>query len=150
VKLYLPRACVGASVSVPPPAEPARAEDETVLVVEDEPDVRGLAVRMLRDLGYHVLEAGDAETALRLLAAASPPVDLMLADAVLSGGMGGQMLAAEAERRHLGLRVLFMSGYTENAVVHQGRLDDGVALLQKPFRKPELARKIRQALNRNP
>ena len=74
-------------------------------------------------------------------------LDLVLTDVVLPAGMNGTQVAAEAERLHPGIGVVYMSGYTENAVIHHGRLDEGVSLLQKPFRREELARKVREILD---
>jgi CheY-like chemotaxis protein len=115
------------------------------LVVEDDDEVRSLAVMMLTSLGYQVLEAEDGDTALNLLEDREG-IDLLLTDVVLKGGLSGPELAGAVRHRGRGRKVLYMSGYTENAVLHQGRLDNGVVLLQKPFRKADLALKVRQAL----
>jgi CheY-like chemotaxis protein len=144
VRLYLPRA-VG--------LEPARSlRDEapvelphgaaTILVVEDDAAVREIAVEMLRDLGYRVLAAADGAEALRVFGENDAKVDLLLADIVLTGGMKGHEVARRLTEVRPGLRTLFMSGYTENAVVHHGRLDEGVQLLGKPFQRQQLALKV--------
>jgi CheY-like chemotaxis protein len=148
IKLYLPRSTAAAAVESKPAtgAVPA-ARGETVLVVEDDPDLRTLAVALLSNLGYQVLEAGTAAAALVQLASTTR-VNLLLTDVMLPGGMNGRELAEEAERRAPGLQVLYMSGYTEDAIMHHGRLDAGAELLQKPFRRADLARAVRRALDR--
>lgn len=122
---------------------------ETILVVEDNEGVRELAVTLLTTLGYTVLEAPDGHTALALLEQGQP-FDLLFTDVVLPGGMSGPELAREAQRRRPNLKVLYTSGYTQNAIVHHGRLDDSVALLTKPYQKEDLAYKVRQALEGRP
>lgn len=116
-----------------------------VLVVEDDPDVRAMADQMLASLGYRVLQAEDGPRALALLDNTAG-IDLILTDVVLPRGMRGTDIAREAVRRRPGIKILYMSGYTENAIIHQGVVDEGVELLSKPFRKAELARKIRKIL----
>ena len=118
---------------------------ELILVVEDDADLRQLAVRLLQSLGYQVVEAADGAEALAALES-DRDIDLLFTDVVLTGGMNGRALAERARALRPGLRVLYTSGYTENTVVHHGRLDAGVELLQKPYRKAELARKIHNAL----
>lgn len=100
----------------------------------------------LRELGYRVLEAADGRAALELLGQ-HPDVSLLFTDVVLPGGMNGRQLADEAVRLSRGLKVLFATGYTRNAIVHHGRLDPGVHLLSKPFTFGELASKIRSVLD---
>jgi PAS domain S-box-containing protein len=150
VKVYLPRwkgqavpETVRAAAVIPP------ANSETVLVVEDDPDMRLIAVTMLRSLGYKVLEAPSGTKALKVLGD-EPGVALLLSDVVLAGSMNGRRLAEEARNLHPQLKVLFMSGYTEDAIVHHGRLDEGVNFIQKPFRKQDLAIKAREALDGTP
>ncbi|TCH99766.1 PAS domain S-box protein [Roseococcus sp. SYP-B2431] len=147
VKMYIPRARQAGLRSAPPPeAERLPGGTEHILLAEDDPLVRAHAVRQLRELGYRVTVAsGGAEA----LAALPPPgeVDLLFTDVVMPGGMNGQELAREVTRLRPGLPVLFTSGYTENAIMQQGRLAPGVMLLQKPYRRRELAEKIRQALD---
>ena len=121
---------------------------ETVLVVVDDEPVRRLACLELRALGYDVLEAGRGSEALALLDSGCP-VDLLFTDVVMPGGMSGRQLAEAALQRRPGLRVLYTSGYTENAIVHHGRLDPGVQLLPKPYRRDDLAKAVRQALGRD-
>jgi PAS domain S-box-containing protein len=148
LKLYLPRhhtiesAADGQPLSAPIP----RAEDETILVAEDDPDVRSFTVEMLRELGYRIVAAPDGRAALRLLDA-NRDIALLFTDVGLPGGMNGRQLADEARRRRPELKVLFTSGYARNAIVHHGRLDPGVELLVKPFTFAALASKIRRVLD---
>ncbi len=105
-----------------------------------------LLVNLLQSLGYGVLPAATGKGALEILQE-NPQVNLLLTDVVLPGGMGGAALAGRVQELYPGLPVLYMSGYTENAIIHHGRLDEGVRLLQKPFRRADLARQIRKALS---
>ena len=148
VKLYLPRhvsAERAADVQVSAPQAPA-AKGETILVVEDDPDVRSYAVDMLRELGYRVVQAPDGATGLRLLDA-HREIALLFTDVGLPGGMNGRQLADEARRRRPGLKVLLTSGYAQNAIVHHGQLDPGVELLAKPYTYAALAARIRRFLD---
>ncbi len=121
---------------------------ETILVVEDDPDVRGYTVETIRELGYKVLEARDGPTALKVLAQTpAGTVDLLFSDVVLPGGMNGQQLAQVALSQQPSLKVLFASGYARDAIVHHGRLDPGVQLIAKPFVQHELAARLRQVLD---
>jgi len=119
---------------------------ETVLLVEDEATVRALAVRVLREQGYTTLEAADGAEALRLSQEYAGPIDLLLTDVVMPR-MGGKLLAEHLAASRSGMKVLFTSGYTDNAIVHHGRLDSGVTLLQKPFSPTALLRKVREVLD---
>jgi len=119
--------------------------DECVLVVEDDDDVRGYVVETLSTLGYDVLEAANGEDALGLLNG-HRTVKLLLTDVVMPG-MNGRKLAEEARQRQPLLRVLYMTGYSRNAIVHQGRLDPGVELIQKPLTSEQLAAAVRKALD---
>lgn len=119
---------------------------ETILVVEDDDDVRAYTVDCLRELGYRVLEAHDGPSALRLLERQESPVDLLFTDVVMPA-MTGRELANEARKRQPHLRVLYTSGYTRNAIVHAGRLDPGVDMIAKPFTFEALAEKVRDALD---
>ena len=144
MKLYLPRArrlAVTASQSVETPA----ARGETVFVVEDDPDLRRLTVTQLGDLGYDVIEAKDGKTALTMMDECSG-INLLLTDVVLPGGISGPALAQEVVQRHPATKTLFMSGYAQDTLLQHGRSDDDIPLLQKPFRKTDLARKVRAAL----
>jgi PAS domain S-box-containing protein len=119
---------------------------ETVLVVEDDRDVRAYLVELLRDLNYRVLSAHDAVSALGLIEESDIRIDLLLTDVVLPG-MNGRQLAEQAKNRRPNLTVLFTTGYSRNAIVHQGRLDPGVAMIQKPITQDALAARIRDLLD---
>jgi CheY-like chemotaxis protein len=147
VKIYLPRLLTSQAeeVAAEPPRELPRGEaQEVVLVVEDEAVVRQFTVDALTDLGYRVLEADGAIAALRLLDA-HPEVAVLFTDIVMPD-TNGRKLADEALRRRPDLRVLFTTGYTRNAVVHNGVLDPGVHLLGKPFTVEQLAAKLREVI----
>ncbi len=148
IRLYLPRAVGAAAVGGRPTNSPIDLPrgSATVLVVEDEPAVREIACAILLDLGYRVVEASDGEEALRAFAANADAVDLLLTDVVLPGAIRGRDLAARITVARPLVRVLFMSGYTENSIVHGGRLDDGVQLIAKPFHREQLARKVADVL----
>ena len=120
---------------------------ETVLVVEDDDALRMYDVEILNDLGYNVLPAANAAAALEILDRGHK-IDLLFTDVVMPGGMNGRQLADEAVRRHPGLKVLFTTGYTRNAIVHHGRLDPGVEMIGKPFTYQELGARIRAVLDR--
>jgi PAS domain S-box-containing protein len=146
VALYLPRWTgdeARAAVADRPVPE---ARNETVLVAEDDEDMRLVAVTMLRSLGYIVLEAATGPKAIDVLEA-HPEIALLVTDVVLAGAMNGRRLAQEALARRPGIGVLFMSGYTEDTIVHHGRLEPGLNFIQKPFRKRDLAAKARAALD---
>lgn len=147
VKIYLPRYYGDGPLEEPPTtvAEAVGHSSETILVVEDDDDVRIYSTEGLRDLGFTVLEAPDGESALRVLAL-HPEVVLLFTDVGLPA-INGRQLADEARRRNPQLRVLFTSGYARNAIVHQGRLDPGVELLTKPFTRAELAARVRDVLD---
>jgi PAS domain S-box-containing protein len=147
-KIYLPRyfGPKDERKDAPPAAAPA-AKGETVLVVEDEAAVRKLTVQSLADLGYKVVEAENGELALDLLDQ-NPEISLLFTDVVMPQ-MNGHQLAQEASRRKPGLKVLYTTGYTRNAVVHNGVLDPGVKLLHKPFTLDALAHAIRRAIDSN-
>ena len=148
IKLYLPRSEESeAAPTVPEKAEFPDARGETVLVVEDDPDVRTLSVALLRSLGYQIEAAADGAGALKIFDA-TPRINLLFTDVVLPGGMSGPQLAAEVRRRHPGMAVLYTSGYTDLANFESSAFGDDVELLQKPYRKADLARKIRTAIDR--
>ena len=146
VKLYLPRH-EGEEAIIPAddPAGSERGRGETILVVEDDDGVRQYAAEILRDLNYQVIEAKDSASALKLLDA-DKKFDLLLTDVVLPG-KNGRELANEVEARRPGVKVIFMTGYSRNAIVHQGRLDRGTELISKPLIEGVVARKIRQVLD---
>jgi CheY-like chemotaxis protein len=147
-KIYLPR--VDATVSAAPAQLPAQVlprGKETVLVVEDETAVRELVTRVLRAQGYRVLEASNGAEAIRVAEAYAPAaIDLLLTDLVMPE-LGGQAAAAQISLRNAIMKVLFISGYTDSAIVHQGRLEEGVAFLHKPFTPAVLTRKVREVLD---
>jgi signal transduction histidine kinase/DNA-binding response OmpR family regulator len=124
----------------------ASPRQETILVVEDDDDVRAYTVDCLREFGYRVLEAHDGPSALRLLDRQESPVDLLFTDVVMPE-MTGRELADEARKAQPRLRVLYTSGYTRNAIVHSGRLDPGVDMIAKPFTFEALGQKVRDALD---
>ena len=119
---------------------------ETILVVEDHEDLRAYCVGVLQELGYRVLEASNGRRALDILQA-DTDVALLFTDVVLPDGLDGRDLASEAQRRRPGLRVLFTTGYTRNAVIHNGRLEPGVRMIGKPFTFAELAARVRAMLD---
>jgi signal transduction histidine kinase/CheY-like chemotaxis protein len=152
-RIYLPRAEVGQVVPAPQEsvaiaAEPARARPgETILVVEDDDDVRAYTTGSLRDLGYVVLEAGDARTALEIVAR-EPAIRLLFTDLGLPGGVDGKDLSAQARELRPSLRAIITTAYAASALLHDGRLDPGVDLLAKPFTFEALAIRVREVLDR--
>jgi CheY-like chemotaxis protein len=149
VKLYLPRSRVVAE-TLPAAASPVpEGRNEWVLVVEDDPDVRTLTVALLSGLGYDVLDAGDGTAAVAVMER-ERHIDLLFTDVILPGGMNGDAVARAAPLHHPNIKVMFMSGFTQDALIHQGKLDDDVVLLHKPFRQEDLAKKLRQALDGRP
>jgi len=145
VKLYLPKAEGNERVLKPRSNPSSEGGTESILVVEDDALVRDYVVAQLKSLGYRVASAANATEALSLLEK-NQMVDILFTDVIMPGPMNGRRLADEAVKRIPSLKVVFTSGYTENAVVHQGRLDSGIVLLSKPYRKSDLARIIRQAV----
>jgi PAS domain S-box-containing protein len=149
VRIYLPR-LLGAEAEAEDRAEPEVPEgsrEETILVCEDDDDVRAYTVEVLRELGYRVLEAHDGPSALRLLERQEGKVDLLFTDVVLPSGMTGAILAREARTLRPELRILFTTGYARDAIVHHGRLDPGVELITKPFAYADLAARVRDMLD---
>jgi signal transduction histidine kinase/CheY-like chemotaxis protein len=147
VRIYLPQAIGLAQPITDELASTSILEggDETILVVEDDDLVRTFVVGQIQSLGYVALSAVNADAALVIINSAQT-IDLLLTDMIMPGSMNGRQLSDAARRRRPSLRVLFTSGYTENTVIHYGRLDAGVLLLAKPYRKSDLARMIRAAL----
>ena len=150
VKVYLPRAhaAVAAAEETDGAQVIGASGSESILVVEDEADVRSYLVDTLRDLNYHVQEAPDGAAALALYDSGPFRVDLLLTDIVMPG-KNGRQLAREMQNRLSKLKVLFITGYSGDAIVHQGRLDPGVSMLQKPLTQVMLASKIRDLLDRH-
>jgi len=128
-----------ALVVQPPPL----GGQETILVVEDNDEVRAYTTDILRELGYEVFEATEGDTALSLIAS-EPRIKLLFTDVGLPGPLNGRQIADEARKLSSDLKVLFTTGYAQNAIIHQGRLDPGVQLIVKPFNFAGLAAKIRQ------
>jgi PAS domain S-box-containing protein len=150
VKIYLPRSAQSEDRVVAIEEESVRGGDETILVAEDDEAVRDTVVGMLSELGYRVLKARDAESALSIIESGIA-IDLLFTDVVMPGPLRSPQLARKAAERQPGIAVLFTSGYTENAIVHGGRLDEGVELLSKPYTREQLARRVRHMLgNRLP
>ena len=146
VKIYLPRVRQSeVQTDRAAPEQAAAHSGECVLVVEDDAAVRAAAVELLGELGYRVLEAEDGSSALAILDS-GVPIDLLFTDVVMPGPVSGREVAQKAAADRPEIAVLFTSGYTENAIIHHGRLDEGVFLLSKPYRKEDLARKIRSVL----
>jgi len=144
VKMYFPRSEAPAMAAAAPRRKAMAGGTEHILVVEDEEAVRAIVGEQLRSLGYEVKLAADADEALAQLRL--HPFDLVLTDVVMPGPLNGKGLADEVGRSWPGTRVVFMSGYSENALVHDGRLEGDVMLLAKPHQKADLARIIRRAL----
>ncbi|WP_178130382.1 response regulator [Reyranella sp. CPCC 100927] len=149
IGIYLPRLTNSDVISEPSPRPEARASSAThavtILVVEDEDVVRTFSTETLRDLGFTVLEAPDAATALNIIQH-HPEVKVMFADIGLPSGMNGRALAEEAVRQRPDLKILLTTGYTQNSIVSQGRLDTGVHLLAKPFTFETLGAKMKDVL----
>ena len=145
VRLYLPRAGAAEEVAEKPEIASMPRGEASVLLVEDDDLVRRYTHDQLAALGYRVQSAADGFEAKTILEG-DAPFDLLLTDIVMPGGMSGRDLAEIAVELRPELKVLYMSGYTENAIVHHGRLDPGVSLLSKPFRRADLARKVHEVL----
>ena len=148
-KVYFPRATeAGAPAAIrPPPVTPVKPATETVLLVEDEAGVRHLSKRILDRAGYRVLEAANGDDAERMFAHHAGAIDLVITDVVMPG-CGGPELLARLKRQTPALRVLYMSGYTEQTAVTNAGIDRGLPFVQKPFTSAEFARHVREALDR--
>ena len=149
VKVYFPR-YLGKALGEDPAVDEPLAEGEqteTILVVEDDSDLRSYLAEILRGLKYRVITTSNAQSALMTLRANAQHVDLLLTDIIMPG-MTGRELGKKAQEVRPALQVLYMTGYSRNAVVHQGRLDEGVELLQKPVSQGELANRVRAILDR--
>ncbi|HSS12521.1 MAG TPA: response regulator, partial [Rhizomicrobium sp.] len=141
IKLYLPRTQREADAPSADAGAPAQGGSERILVVEDDEGVRAAVVDMLGEMGYRVSSAAHAESALEMLKGEAP--DLIFTDVVMPGPVSTREFTRRALEMHPGMRILYTSGYTQNAIVHNGKLDDDALLLSKPYRKDELARKLR-------
>jgi PAS domain S-box-containing protein len=147
VKIYLPRLVgVAAAEEAAQISTVVDGGSETILVVEDHEDLRAYSAGVLHELGYVVLEAPDGRAALEVLQSHND-IALLFTDVVMPAGLDGRQLAEEATRRRPGIKVLYTTGYTRNAIVHNGKLDQGVNLISKPFTYRELATKVRQLLD---
>ncbi|MCJ8521466.1 PAS domain S-box-containing protein [Pseudorhizobium tarimense] len=145
VKVYLPRSMEQEDIQVDHGEERVQGGQETILVAEDDDAVRATVVEMLQDLGYRVLKAPDASAALSIIESGIA-IDMLFTDVVMPGPLKSPELARKAKERLPNIGILFTSGYTENSIVHGGRLDPGVQLLSKPYTREALARKIRHVL----
>jgi len=144
IQIDLPLARVAEDVAAPPVA-PVLNGNETILVVDDDPLVKDLVVAQLRSLGYVTIAASDGREALALIERGAT-FDLLFTDVIMPKGINGFELSSEVAKRCPGTKVLFTSGYTDSAMIHQGQLDGGVLLLPKPYRRSQLARMVRMAL----
>ncbi|KLU36776.1 hypothetical protein AB595_13130 [Massilia sp. WF1] len=145
VRMYFPRSFESETGITRLTGGPVQGGSETILVVEDDPAVQGTVVEMLGSLGYRVLKADNALEALGIVKSGIL-IDLLFTDVVMPGPLRSPELARQAKALLPGLAVLFTSGYTQNAIVHGGRLDPGVELLSKPYGRDQLARKVRHLL----
>ncbi|MCG2642522.1 MULTISPECIES: PAS domain S-box protein [Bradyrhizobium] len=146
IKMYLPPGKIPAVVADGVTPASIEGGHETILVVEDDRLVRDYVLAQLHSLGYVTLQAANAAEALAIVASGKH-FDLLFTDVIMPGKMNGRQLADEVLKTRPDLKVVYTSGYTENAIIHHGRLDSGVLLLAKPYRKSDLARIIRRALN---
>ena len=145
VKIYLPRSLMAEADEEVELSGVVTGGTETVLVVEDDVGVRATVVDMLGALGYTVLKAEDGESALAVLHSGAP-IDLLFTDVIMPGPVSSTEMARQARELQPDIAVLFTSGYAQDVIVHEGRLDAGVELLSKPYRREELARKLRHVL----
>ena len=145
VKLYLPRYMGKLEVHQGLPEEQVINATETILVVEDEPDLLEVYVLNLEMLGYTVLSADQGKTAIQLFNN-NKGIKLLLTDVMLPGGMNGPDIVKALQKKDPDVRFLYMSGYTENAIIHDGYLDDDIEFLRKPFTIAELSKKMREVL----
>ncbi|KIQ31934.1 chemotaxis protein CheY [Variovorax paradoxus] len=149
VSIYLPRHDEqeeAVSEPVEAPLAPRADQGDTVLVVDDEPALRMIIVEVMRGLGYATLEAGDGAGALRILQSPRQRIDLLVSDVGLPGGMNGRQVADAARTVRPGLKVLFITGYAENAVLSHGHLDRGMHVMTKPFEMDVLARRVKSLI----
>jgi signal transduction histidine kinase/CheY-like chemotaxis protein len=145
-KIYLPAIAQALTTSEEPaPSSPPRGS-ETILLVEDEAELRELLAEVLEDHGYAVLRAGDGGEAVTLCAERERPIDLLLTDVIMPG-MSGRELVDRVQPLRPAMKVLYMSGYTDGAIVHHGVLERGIAFIQKPFAPPAIAHKVREVLD---
>jgi PAS domain S-box-containing protein len=146
VKLYFPRCHEAETLDLVDETDAPSGGRETILVVEDDAEVRLTAVEMLTQLGYRILTAADGDAALEFIDG-DVPLDLVFTDVIMPGNVKSVELAQRAAAREPAVPVLFTSGYTRDEIFHHGKLDPGVTLLSKPYRRDDLARKVRSVLN---
>ena len=149
VRMYLPRSNLREDNSGTVTTDAVTGGTEVILLVEDDDTVRATAADMLTDLGYRVLEARDGDAAIATIESGAT-IDLLFTDVVVPGAFGASELARRAQDRLPGLQILFTAGYTDNAIIHGGRLEQDVQLLSKPFTQDGLARKLRKVLTARP
>ena len=147
VRIYLPRSREEADIAVEISPGSVIGGSETILLVEDDEDVRLTTAEMLSQLGYTVLRAKDADGALVIIESGAA-IDLLFTDVVMPGTLRAPELARKAQQKIPGLAVLFTTGYADNAAIHNGRLDGAINLITKPYARDELGRKVRQILNK--
>jgi signal transduction histidine kinase/DNA-binding response OmpR family regulator len=145
VRIYLPRVLLPEDVETEIETGLVTGGNETVLVVEDDEEVRATVAELLSELGYRVLRAKDAQSALSIVES-GVPIDVLFTDVVMPGPLRSPELARRARARLPAIAVLFTSGYTDNAILHGGQLDPGIELLSKPYTREALARKLRHVL----
>jgi CheY-like chemotaxis protein len=148
IRLYFPRAVTTTDdipYEAPREIEP-RGGSEHILAVEDDAQVRTYVVTLLENLGYRVTAARSGAEALEILSQ-HRDIDLLFTDVVMPGGINGRQLSEQALNIHPDMKVLFTSGYSENAIIHNGRLDRGVQLISKPYHREQLAVKLREILD---
>lgn len=148
INIYLPRSHRVVAPPVVQPIDSISGGDETILVVEDDLEVQAAVTSMLKSLGYQVIQAENAHRALQIIDSGIKP-DLLFTDVVMPGLISAPELAQEAKKRYPDLAIMFTSGYTRNALISGGRLEEGVQLLSKPYRREDLARRVRAIFDRN-
>ncbi len=145
IKLYLPRTLEADAAAYRTPAGGDLSGSETILVVEDDDSVRETVIDMLTDLGYRVLQAANGALGLTILESGEK-IDLLFTDVIMPGSVSSRVMADRAVELRPGIKILFTSGYTENTIVHNGRLYPGVQLISKPYGREQLAKKVRAVL----
>ena len=146
VRIYLPRNREEEDAVVELGTRPVRGGSETILLVEDDEDVRATTAEMLSELGYNVLSAKDADSALVIIESGAA-IDLLFTDMVMPGILRAPELARSAQQTVPAIAVLFTTGYAENAALHRGQFGDGINLIAKPYSRDQLGRKLRQILS---
>jgi CheY-like chemotaxis protein len=149
VRMYLPRNRQAEDILAETESAPVTGGTERVLIVEDDEEVRATVADMLSELGYSVLRAKNADGALAVIESGAT-IDVLFTDVVMPGKLQSTELARKAQQRIPGIAVLFTSGYTDNALMHGDHVDEGIEILNKPYSREELARKLRQILRKQP